>query len=733
MHFCCAVTELPAKLLTAVNFWPNPFMLLQRRSSIGRQQLTRGQLWTTLFYSSILLIAIQAQTNSEIPDHRTLHPLSPDSPVRRETAASEPTYNLTLHYGLSGGEPQDSQYLATVEWHLRHKALVVLDNPIIRSMHCTADGISLEFNSTEARRRAEEWELPLILITEGSNGDCAYDLEGHEEYHPITLDSLLRLDSDSDQIMSFSGYRSRWDMVGHDYQVQLEHHTNSPNSLQRRRLRDAPEFDFNPSINYNVTTKEAKESEIPLTVWEEDNHSVEITLRDSYFHARVHLILETGSRIINVGINSSIKIVLSLSKAERKLKESLRTVARSSKQSTLRWFTILSRELSDAFSQFIQKLSEYTQNPPTDEAESLKVKESIRQAALATKHKAQKLTAVAEGELYVSINDGLSPETKLQVLGLVKETVRITEDEIESSIKTLTNASISEADVCSEENFKPVHGNLTPRSWISLDTLRSHRFAFCRRGRRRMNARITGRMKARVDLKVDVKGRVEFELGNIPVISAGLTGLSIPNIITIGPEVRLVTSSTIAFQGTASTTFGADIEWERMDTTIDAHADPSLSSSSPIKPFITLHKPSFNIEPVELSVVQDLKPQFNFGIMLEVVNLEASIGVGARIGLENSFKFGLGLDGSEVDGCPDGMKYVVRLKAALEALVNVPTKRSWLGLPSGLFPPKTVFTLLEMKPLNLFNHCFKTPSFCRSSKANQTISTCVNRISSDEL
>lgn len=67
-----------------------------------------------------------------------------------------------------------------------------------------------------------------------------------------------------------------------------------------------------------------------------------------------------------------------------------------------------------------------------------------------------------------------------------------------------------------------------------------------------------------------------------------------------------------------------------MNTTIDAYADPSLSSSSPIKPFIIMHKPSFNIEPAELSVIQDLKPQCNFGIMLEVVNLEASIGVGVE-------------------------------------------------------------------------------------------------------
>lgn len=138
--------------------------------------------------------------------------------------------------------------------------------------------------------------------------------------------------------------------------------------------------------------------------------------------------------------------------------------------------------------------------------------------------------AVAEGELYVSLNNGLSLETKLKVLGLVKETVRITEDEIESSIQTLTNTSIAEADVCSEENFKPVHGTLTPRSWLSRDTLRSQRFAFCRRRRRRMHAKITGGMNARLDLKVDVKGRVEYELGNFPILSAGLTGLSIPNV-----------------------------------------------------------------------------------------------------------------------------------------------------------------------------------------------------------
>lgn len=502
----------------------------KRGTFIGPQGLTWCQLWTTLFYSSILFIAIHAQNNSDIPDHQTLHPVSPDSPVRRKAAALKPTYNLTLYYGPSGGIPQDSQYLAGVEWHFRNKALVVLDDPTIRSMECTEDGISLEFNSTEARRRAEEWELPVILITEGSNGDCAYDLAGHEEYHPIIIASPLRLDSDSDLIMSFSGYRSRWDMVGYDYHVQLEHHTSLPNSLQRRQLRGAPEFDFSPSINYNDTTMQAQQSVIPLTVLKTNQTLVDITLRNSYFHAKVHLILETGSRIINVGINSSTKIAHSLFKAEQKLKQTLKTVARSSKQVTLRWFMILSNELSDAFAEFIRKLLKYTQNPPTDKAESLKAKQSIRQAALVTKHKAHKLTAVVEGELYVSIASGLTLETKLKVLNLVKQTVQITEDEIESSAINLTKASIAEADVCSEENFKPIHTTLTRRSWLSLNTLRSHRFAFCRRRHQRMNARITGTMKARVDVKVDVKGRVSYETEEIPILSAGVPGLSIANV-----------------------------------------------------------------------------------------------------------------------------------------------------------------------------------------------------------
>ncbi|KAH9823070.1 hypothetical protein DFH28DRAFT_1017911 [Melampsora americana] len=702
---------------------------------ISRQGLTWCQLWTTLFYSSILFIAIQAQNNSNIPDHQTLHPVSPDSPVRREAAVSKPTYNLTLYYGPSGGIPQDSQYLAGVEWHFRHKALVVLDDPAIRSMKCTEDGISLKFNSTEARRLAEEWELPFILITEGSNGDCAYDLEGHEQYHPIIIESRLRLDSDSDSdlIMSFSGYRSRWDMVGHDFHVKLQHHTNPPNSLQRRQLQGAPEFDFSPSLNYNDTTMQARQSVIPLTAWKTDESSLNITLRDSYLHAQVHLILETGSRIINVGINSSTKIAHSLFKAEQKLKQTLKTVARSSKQVTLRWFMILSNELSDAFAEFIRRLSQYTQNPPSNEAESLKVKELIRQAALLTKHKAQKLTALAEGKLYVSIDSGIPPETKLKVLNLVKQTVQITEEEIESSTINLNKASIAEADVCSEENFKPIYTTLTRRSWLSLEALRSHRFAFCRRRHRRMNARITGTMKARVDVKVDVKGRIEYETREIPILSAGVPGLSIANIITIGPEVRLVTSSTIAFGGTASMIFGADVEWKRMDTTIDAKGDQSLSRASPIKPLITLHKPSFDNEQNELSAIQNLKPQITFGIHLNVINLDTSIGIGAVIGLENTFQFKSKSKGS-IEECQDGIKYEFNLQAELEALINLPTHSTILTGFNFLSPlTKTAFTLLEMDPLNLLHHCFPTPSFCKSRQTDQKIKTCSARISSNEL
>lgn len=171
-----------------------------------------------------------------------------------------------------------------------------------------------------------------------------------------------------------------------------------------------------------------------------------------------------------------------------------------------------------------------------------------------------------------------------------------------------------------------------------------------------------------------------------------------------------------------------------MDTTIEAKGDQSLSSASPIKPLITLHKPSFDIEQAELSAIQNLKPQITFGVHLNVVNLDTSIGIGAVIGMENTFQFGSGLKGSEGQECQDGIKYDFNLKAELEAFVNLPTQ-SLSTIPAGFnfLTPKTAVPLLEMKPLNLLHHCFQTPSFCKSRQADQTNKTCSARISSDEL
>ncbi|KAG0142993.1 hypothetical protein CROQUDRAFT_109483 [Cronartium quercuum f. sp. fusiforme G11] len=637
-------------------------------------------------------------SNINPPVHQSLHPIRPGDQIRRGSATSEPTYELTLHYAPTGYHQQRAYYAAAVKWHFRHKALIVRDDPTIASFHCTSDGIMIKFASFEASHRAASWELPMILITEGSEGTCSYDEQGEERYHPLMVTSLLKTSSNSPLTIKLSGYRSRWDLVAFDHEVKIEHSPQvNPPSLVRRKLRDPPEFDFSPAINYNYTNQSASKGNISTTLWESEHASVQMTCDTCYFHSDIHFSLETGSRIINVAVNSLVKIVLSLSRAENKLKESLRSAARSARQNTLKWFTVLGRELSDTFATFTQKLSQLKNNPPSDSIELLALEDAVQKSAELTRQKARRFLVVAKNQLDDTLNRELSPETKSQIISLVNDTVKTTEDEVDLAIATMSSDAISGADVCSGD-FDAEQQGLKKRSLYSSEQMKTKRFAFCRLGRRRTSAKITGRMKANLDVTLSMIGKMEFGIGEIVLLSAGLPGFSIPNIITIGPEVRLITDGTIGFEGTASVKFGADVEWEKLDANIDAKANQKLSTMKPTRPLIKFHKPSFQIQPVELKIMQDFKPQFNFGINLNVVGQEANIGIGASLGYENVFKFGNAAT-QPVEGCPDGLKYEFNLKADLEALIKLPTKRSFFfpNLPqTRTDPSQSVSIILDL-------------------------------------
>lgn len=210
--------------------------------------------------------------------------------------------------------------------------------------------------------------------------------------------------------------------------------------------------------------------------------------------------------------------------------------------------------------------------------------------------------------------------------------------------------------------------------------------------------------------------------------------------MTIGPQVRLITHAGIVFQGQATLSFGADIAWENLDATIDSRKADS-STIKPIRPFLNPHRPSFDLEPEEISIVHHFKPQFNFGIDLTVVRQELSVGIGADVGYDHSFKFGAGSTRREpIQNCSDGLQYAFELKAELDALVTLPSKRAFFTshIPAGFLPPRTVFPLLVMKPFVLLQHCFKMPSFATTKKASQprlqrSNALTSRRITSDEL
>lgn len=490
-------------------------------------------VWIASLLSPFLLLGkMQTQILKNDPKHQTMHPVQADQPIRRTSANSKPQYSLTLHYAPSGYLQQDTYYSAAVKWHFRDKALVVSDSPEIDSINCRAEGISLTFKSIKDLQEAEAWDLPLILITEGNQGLCAYDLPGEEQYHPIMIDSRQESNLDS-RTLTFVGYRSRWNMVGLDHEVKIERVTRSESSsLVRRRLQDPPEFDFNPSVNYNPVTQSAAEAGVPMTLFESDNVSVEMVCDNCYFHADVHFALETGSRIINVAVNSLVKIVIALHHAEQALKASLERVAHSMKESMLRKFEILSRDLSDAFSEFTHQLSELTQFPPRDEAERFAREDAVREAAALTRRRADRLVATTGAELDNSVNSGLSPEQKLQVILLVQETVRATEREIEKAAEDISLTAIREADVCPDESETDQNDQNSHirRSLEGTQEASQGRYTFCRYRRRRASSKITGNINANVDVTLTLTGKVEFGTGDLTLFSAGLAGISIPNV-----------------------------------------------------------------------------------------------------------------------------------------------------------------------------------------------------------
>ncbi|KAA1073350.1 hypothetical protein PGT21_009608 [Puccinia graminis f. sp. tritici] len=659
-----------------------------------KSSLTLFGLQIYWFIALFFTISVAGQSQ----ETRSVRPVDPSYAPRRQLAQTEPAYNISLYYAESGYQDA-AHYAAIISWYMRYPTVVASDHSGIRSVNCDTNGIYVEFSSQTFKLKAEKWAFPLIIVLDGDTGHCASDGPGQERYHPFYAESLMQGHDDQTTTLSLSGFRSRWDVVAYEHQVQIVEVKDGPSepaqkSAHTRRGIQAPTtMKISPSLNFDSQEQKCSTSELPINVAKWQNGSLDVKCKNCFLDSELQLSIYWASRILNAGIKCINKIMKNLYRAEQQLVE----LARSAKHIVVSQFSKLSEQLADTISGFYNRVNDLALS--TDQTEQLKLKEELGKATSSVEDTSSRLLGLAEGQLAIGlISARISRRDVFLAIQQLKEIVASTSSELELMIQRGTQLVIDELSlplctISQEKNF-----------------LRSG--GFCRKRRKETSARLTGRMKVNFDVELCLTGAGELTNGDVTVLSVNLAGLQIPGILSVGPQARLVSHTGLVFTSSATLTLGAEAEWRNIDTTIDGK-NRKLSKLDKSNFVFRHHHPQFEINPQKISLEQHFKPQVTFGIQLLLGSQALLAGIGADVGLINTLQLPTPTS-KQKKPCSDGFKYDFSVTAQLEAIMSLP---SIPGLSLfALFSSKAAaisqgsYPLLVAPNLTVVEHCFKVPA-----------------------
>ncbi|KAH9443007.1 hypothetical protein H4Q26_010946 [Puccinia striiformis f. sp. tritici PST-130] len=646
----------------------------------------------TLFFAS--------SSCGENEERQSLHPVDPAYAPRRQLSQTKPVYNISLYYAESDYQDRP-HYASIISWYMRFPTVVAADHPEIRTVNCDLDGIHLEFASKNYKLKAEQWGFPLVVVLDGNTGRCASDDPDGGRYHPFYAESLLQSHQDQPTTLSLSGFRSRWDVVAYEHQVQVveikevvsKTSGQADRVHQRRGLQAPTTMKISPSLNFDRNERKCSTSEVPISVATLENGSLEIKCKTCFLDSELQLSIYWASRIVNAGIKCINKILKNLYRAEQQLIE----LAGSAKHIVVSQFSKLSGQLADLISGFYNRVNDLAMS--TDQTEQMKLKEELGKATTSVENTSSRLLGLTEGQLAIGIVSArISHRDAALAFQELKEIISSTSSELGLMMQSGTQLVIDELSlplctISQEKNF-----------------LRSG--GFCRKRRKETSVRLTGRLRANFDVEINLTGTGEITNGDVTVLSVNLAGLQIPGILSVGPQARLISHTGLVFTSSAKLTLGAEAEWRNIDATIDGKSQ-KLSKLDNTNLIFRHHRPQFEINPQKISLEQHFKPQVTFGIELLLGSQELLAGIGGDIGLINTLQLPRTLS-KKSQSCSDGLKYDFSVTAQLEAIMSVPSIPGLSIL--ALFSSKAAalsqgsYPLLVAPNLTLVEHCFKVPT-----------------------
>ncbi|PLW15780.1 hypothetical protein PCANC_13463 [Puccinia coronata f. sp. avenae] len=647
------------------------------------------------WFFALLCVSFSA---GQIDKHQSLHPVDPSYAPRRRLAQTEPVHNISLYYAESG-YLNTAHYAAIISWYMRYPSVVASDHPEISSVNCDVNGIHLEFSSSTFKAKALQWVFPLVVVLDGDTGRCAFDGTDQERYHPFYVESPSQGSKQQPTTMSLSGFRSRWDVVAYEHQVQVvqvkDGKPTSSRRLTRRELQDPASLDIVSSLNFDRQKNSSLKSEISLNFAGLNNGLLDMKCKDCFLDSEFQLNIYSASRIIDAGIKSINKVMKNLYRAEQQL-------IGSAQPAKLSQFSTLSEQLVDVISGFYNRVNNLALS--TNQTEKIQLKNELGIAASSAKGIGSQLIRLAEGQLVSSFTSArMSAQVARLAVQELKEIAASTGSELEFMIQSGTQLVMKELSL--------------PLCTISQEKDYLHSGTFCRKWRKNTSTRLSGSFKANFDVELKLNGTGEVTNGDVTVFSVNLMGLQIPGILSVGPQARLNSHTGLVFSGSAHLRFGAEAEWQNIDTIIDSH-NQTLTELNHTDFVFHHHRPQFEIAPQQLSLEQHFKPQVVFGITLLLGAQELVAGIGADVGLINSLQIPATISKAQ-PRCLNGLLYSFSVTSQLEAITSVPSipglsllkyfSSAATALAQGSYP------LFVAPQLTLVKHCFKLPAHFFSS------------------
>lgn len=210
-----------------------------------------------------------------------------------------------------------------------------------------------------------------------------------------------------------------------------------------------------------------------------------------------------------------------------------------------------------------------------------------------------------------------------------------------------------------------------------------------------LSGTFTGNAAGTFDVSADVKG--SFDTGSIQLFSAGLPGLDIPGILSVGPQFLISTEVVAALELQANAKAGVTFDFPSLNFVFPASAGKSAVSAMP-----TSNALGLSLEPqvtADGSVTAHLIPRLEFGVEVLDGLAEATIFVQA----DGSATLGINATASADIGLGDGMSTDVNACIGLDAGVDVTVGA--VGSIKPIFTKDVSFDIFK-KDFDLFDKCF---------------------------